>query len=107
MENEEMRNEMENNEVRETEETPEVSGGIDRGTIALATLMGAAGIGGFLLKAGYDKFGKPIVAKAKAKWSARKKRKEENKKAGEPVDVDFVDLDEVPDKTDDGKEEEQ
>ena len=104
MENEEMRNEMENNEVRETEETPEVSGGIDRGTIALATLMGAAGIGGFLLKAGYDKFGKPIVAKAKAKWSARKKRKEEKK--DEPVDVEYVDLDEDPE-SNDGKEEEQ
>ena len=104
MENEEMRNEMENNEVLETEETPEVSGGIDRGTIALATLMGAAGIGGFLLKAGYDKFGKPIVAKAKAKWSARKKRKEEKK--DEPVDVEYVDLDEDPE-SNDGKEEEQ
>jgi len=106
MENEEMRNEMENNEVRETEETPEVSGGIDRGTIALATLMGAAGIGGFLLKAGYDRFGKPIVGKAKAKWEGRKKRKEEKKEKEEPVDVEYVDLDEDPE-SNDGKEEEQ
>ena len=106
MDNEMMNEEMTNNEVQ-AEETTGVSNGVDRGTIALATLMGAAGIGGFLLKVGYDKFGKPIVGKVKAKMDSRKKRKEENKKAGEPVDVDFVDVDEVPDKTDDGKEEEQ